>query len=57
MLAFLKLDAIFRGGVYTQQCNRPFLRPTPTLQYKYRSPGNGAPARCGLRTALPWTAL
>jgi hypothetical protein len=21
---------IFRGGVRTQQCNRPFLRPTPT---------------------------
>jgi hypothetical protein len=29
-----KPGRIFRGGVHTQQCNRPFLRPTPTPQHK-----------------------
>src|SRR5215208_6238305 len=48
---------IFRGGVHTQQRNRPFLRPTPTSQYKDRSPAIRTPAQRGSSSALPWTAL
>jgi hypothetical protein len=28
----------FGGGVSTQQCDRPFLRPTPTPQHKKPEP-------------------
>ena len=31
-------SGFFEGGVHTQRCNRPFPRPTPTPQYKNRSP-------------------
>ena len=30
MLVPSNQQRVFRGGVRTQQCNRPFLRPTPT---------------------------
>ena len=29
MLESTRMEAVFRGGVRAQQCNRPFLRPTP----------------------------
>ena len=30
MLVSLNVGAYFRGGMHAQQCDRPFLRPTPT---------------------------